>query len=320
MRADRLLKLMMLLQAQGKMTAQALAKELEVSRRTILRDVDALSFAGVPVYTDGGHGGGISLDKHYRVKLNGLKESEVQALMVSMNTSLLRDIGLGEAAETSLLKLFSELPSLHEQAAKEIMSRIYIDPAWWWHGHQNLTYLSDLQRATLENRVIDMAYLKHDGGEIERTVNPYGLVSKAGVWYLVAERDGEYRSYRVSRIKYLLVRDESFERDSAFDLAAYWKSSVDEFLQDLTQYTCTLRIPDEKTNFVKWYTPGSYEVIQTSDQGWFVARFELESVEIATMLVVGLGPQTEVLDPPELRENVLRQVQSVLQGMSQQTP
>src|SRR3982751_115398 len=111
MRADRLLSLVMLLQTRGKMTTQNLAEEMAVSRRTILRDIDALSVAGIPVYTDGGHGGGVALDENYRVTLTGLKESEIRSLFISNNNQLLKDVGLGDAAESSLLKLSAALPS-----------------------------------------------------------------------------------------------------------------------------------------------------------------------------------------------------------------
>src|SRR5512136_2552474 len=127
MRADRLLALMLLLQTRGKMTAQALAEELGVSRRTILRDVDALSFAGIPVYSEGGHGGGITLDEHYRTTLTGLNRLEVQSLFVASNDRALRDVGLGDAAERLLLKLLAALPQTHHSTADHIRQRLMID-------------------------------------------------------------------------------------------------------------------------------------------------------------------------------------------------
>src|SRR5262245_47693068 len=136
MRADRLLSIMMLLQNRGKTTAQTLAREMGVSRRTILRDIDALSFAGIPIYAEGGHGGGIALDENYRLSLTGLKEAEVRALFVSNDSRLLSDIGLGQAAESTLPKLFAMLPELHKQAVERIRQRVHIDPLWWWHEEQ----------------------------------------------------------------------------------------------------------------------------------------------------------------------------------------
>src|SRR5690606_34139 len=140
MRADRLLAIILLLQTRGKMTAQALADELEVSRRTILRDLDALSAAGVPIYAEGGHGGGITLDENYKVTLTGLKEAEVRSLFLSSNARLLADIGLGEAAESTLLKLLAALPVPHQPSVDHIRQRILIDPVWWWHDLQPLPF------------------------------------------------------------------------------------------------------------------------------------------------------------------------------------
>lgn len=131
MRADRLLSIMLILQAHGKTTTLALAEKLEVSRRTILRDIDALNVAGVPVHAESGHGGGVYLDEHYRVSLTGLKESEVRAIFVSTQTAPLQDVGLGQAVEDTLLKLFATLPSLHRQEVEWIQQRILLDPASW---------------------------------------------------------------------------------------------------------------------------------------------------------------------------------------------
>ena len=132
MRADRLLALMMLLQTRGKMTTQSLADELAVSRRTILRDVNALSYAGVPIYTEGGHGGGVALDEHYRTTLTGLHTAEVQALFIANNRAVLDDVGLNDAAEQLLLKLLAALPAAHHLTVDHIRQRLMIDPTWWW--------------------------------------------------------------------------------------------------------------------------------------------------------------------------------------------
>jgi predicted DNA-binding transcriptional regulator YafY len=312
MRADRLLKLMLLLQNKGKMTAAALAEELEVSRRTILRDVDALSFAGVPVYTDGGHGGGISLDENYRVKLNGLREAEVQALMVSNNASLLADIGLADAAEQSLLKLLTALPSLHEQSARQFQNRLYIDPVGWRHSEQTRTYLHDVQAAVYSNDVIEIVYQKHDGTRITRRVQPYGLVAKASVWYLIAKHEDMFRSYRISRIKELKLVSQTFVRDADFNLADYWQTSTRNFLNNVPFYTFTLAIHPEQKNFVTWYAPGFCELQGTTDAGWHIGHFYVDNLELAASFVMGLGQKVQILEPEELQEAVAEKIQALI--------
>lgn len=312
MRADRLLAMLMMLQSRGKMTAQTLADELEVSRRTVLRDVVALSIAGVPIYAEGGHGGGIALDENYRVSLNGLKEAEVRALFISSNAKLLRDIGLGEAAESSLPKLFAALPILHQQAVEHIRQRIHIDPLWWWHEDQPLPFWAELQRAIDQDCHIRVTYEHYDGEVVERVLEPYSLVAKASMWYLIARRDGQFRTYRVARFHNVTVLDTYFPRQEDFDLASYWQSHMPEFVATLSQYTFTLRIDSDRMSFARWYTPGRCEIIEPSDDtGWLTARFHVESVDLAMIFVLGFGTQAIIIEPPELREAVLKLAEDI---------
>ena len=312
MRADRLLKLMLLLQKNGKMRAVDLARELEVSTRTILRDIDALSFSGVPVYTEGGHGGGIALDENYRVRLNGLKENEVQALIVSSNASLLADIGLEDAAEQSLLKLLTALPSLYEQSAKQFQNRIYIDPVAWWHSEQTLTHLNTVQEAVYSNRIIEIDYQRHDGTYLSRTVQAYGLVAKASVWYLIATHDEQFRSYRISRISHVRVLDESFTPDRDFNLEAYWKESTANFLDNVPVFTFTLAIHPDAKNIATWYSPGFSEHRGQSEDGWFIREFHVDSLELATMFVVGLGHKVTIIEPYVLKNTVAEKIEALI--------
>lgn len=313
MRADRLLSMMMLLQARGKMTTQTLADELEVSRRTILRDVDALSIAGVPIYAAGGHGGGVGLDEHYRVTLTGLKENEVRALFVSGLANLLQDIGLNNDAENTLLKLLTALPAQHRQTVEHMRQRIHIDPVWWWHDSRPLAFLEDLQTAVYEDRVMQVVYERHNGTVSERTLEPYGLVAKAGIWYLVARRDGEFRTYRAPRFHDVVVLDQHFQRQEDFDLATYWREHTQALAATLTWYVFTLRVQKSQMQFVKWYTPGRFQIIESpGDDDWITVQFELESLALAKMFVLGLGPHALVDDPPELRQALVDHAQDTL--------
>jgi predicted DNA-binding transcriptional regulator YafY len=314
MRADRLLSMLLLLQTRGKTTARELSRELGVSRRTILRDVEALSYAGIPIYADGGHGGGIALDENYRTKLTGLKEAEIQALFASSSARLLQDVGLGEAAESTWLKLTAALPERHQPAVHEIRQRLLIDPLWWWHETQPQPFMADLQGAVFDDRCVQVLYEHYDGTLAERVLEPFSLVAKASLWYLIARREGELRIYRLSRFHSVTLLDDHFQRPDDFDLAAYWQSHTREFIESLSEYICTLRIHESRMNFVQWLTPGRCEILAPADaDGWLTARVRLDNLDMAKMLVFGLGKQGQVVEPPELREAVLQTARDLLE-------
>lgn len=306
MRADRLLAIMMLLQTHGKMKAETLANELGVSRRTILRDIEALSFAGVPVYTEGGHGGGIMLDEHYRTNLTGLQEEEVRTLFVASNNKLFKDLELGDAAERTLLKLTASLPARHQEAVHHMRQRILIDPAWWWQDAQPPAFWDQLQQAVYEDRVIQATYEHYNGEIVERLLHPYSLVAKSGTWYLIAKRDQEFRIYRVARFHTLTLHDNHFLRDPDFDLPTYWQSHLQQFVETMGEYMVTLRVHPDRINFVKWLTPGRHQIIEPIQANeWPTMHLQMESMELAKMLVFGLGAQAIVVEPRHLYESVL---------------
>lgn len=317
MRADRLLSIMLILQAQGKTTTLALADRLEVSRRTILRDIEALSIAGVPVYAEAGHGGGVYLDEHYRVSLTGLKEAEVRALFVSSQLGPLQDVGLGHAAEATLLKLFAALPSLHRQEAERMQQRIHLDPAWWWHKGETLPYLETLKAAVFGDCCVQVRYERGDGSVSERILEPYSLVAKASVWYLIARREGELRTYRVSRFMAVEVLDTHFERDEAFDLAQYWHTHSSEFVASMPDFAFTLRLAAARVQFMNWYAAERYTIRDASPDGAaLLVDVCLSSLEEARMLVLGLGTDAEVIEPEALREAVRLQAQQIVSQLS----
>ncbi|MBX3064176.1 MAG: WYL domain-containing protein [Anaerolineae bacterium] len=313
MRADRLLALVLTLQSRGKMTAESLAEELEVSRRTILRDVEALSLAGIPIYAEGGHGGGIALDEHYRTSLTGLKETEVRSLFISADNQHLKDLGLGEAADNALLKLFASLPTKHQSAVDHFRQRILIDSVWWWQDNDTLPFWAELQQAVYEDQLIHIVYERYSGDIQERTVEPYSLVAKANNWYLIGKREGELRIYRVVRLHQVTLLDAHFQRDAEFDLTTFWSSHVKQFASNLADYAFTLRVHPSRVNFVKWLTPGRSQTLETDDQGWQVMHLQMEAIDLAKMLVFGLAGQGEVIEPRELQEAVLADARRLLE-------
>jgi predicted DNA-binding transcriptional regulator YafY len=312
-RADRLLSLILVLQTRGKHTAKALATELGVSRRTILRDVEALSLAGIPIYSEGGHGGGIALHEQYRTSLTGLHTPEVQSLFVTSNSTALREVGLGEAGDRLLLKLLAALPAVHRPTVEHIRQRLMIDPAWWWRDSQTPPFWDDLQQAVYEDRLIETTYERYDGAISQRTLEPYSLVNKSSLWYLIAQRDGEFRTYRVSRFHQVKVQPKNFTRRPDFDLPTYWNEHLQDFIDSFSEYKITLRVHPERLKFVQWLTPGRWQLLGDPDaDGWQTLRVVMDSPQLAKMLVFGLGVQGQVIDPPDLADSVRADARALL--------
>lgn len=224
MRAARLLSLVLLLQNRGRLTAGELAGELGVSVRTVYRDIDALSGARIPVYGDAGHGGGYELLGGYRTRLTGLHADEAESLFLAGLPGAAADLGLGEVLAAAQLKLTAALPPPLRDRAGRIRERFHLDALGWYREWDTPSALAALADAVWNQRRIQVRYRRWaEPQEVERALDPYGLVLKAGVWYLVAAVDGAVRTYRVSSILRLEVGEDGFERPGGFDLAAHWQ-------------------------------------------------------------------------------------------------
>jgi predicted DNA-binding transcriptional regulator YafY len=320
MRADRLISLMLLLHARGRMTAQKLAAQLEVSERTIYRDIDALSTAGVPIYVQPGVNGGVFLDENYRISLTGLSRAEAQALFVGNNGRPLADLGLDSAVQATLLKLFAALPSAHQAEVERLRNRFFIDPANWFQVVEPSALLPILQQAVWEDRAVTIRYQVVEGEYFEGVVNAYALVAKANIWYLVAEkRPGELRNYRIGRIKEAALTEERFIRQTDFDLATYWAESCRQFqrvsAQQFPPYPATLRVHPKTFWYFPGYLEGRYTQLGEADgDGWVQLRVTFESLGDARMRVLGLGTGVEVIEPDELRATVIDTARSVVEA------
>src|SRR6266568_6387379 len=185
MRADRLLSILMLLQTKGRMTAHDLASQLEVSERTIYRDLDALSTAGIPVYTERGPGGGCSLVDGYQTRLTGLTEAEIRALFLFNMAAPLAELGLGKALDDALLKLEAALPADSRAKAEKVRQGFHLDTTWWYHPADTSSCLQTIQDALWQDHRLCLVYRENDGTWNEYRLDPYGLVSKASIWYLI---------------------------------------------------------------------------------------------------------------------------------------
>jgi predicted DNA-binding transcriptional regulator YafY len=314
MRADRLLSILLLLQVQRRMTAHELAKRLEVSERTIYRDMDALSAAGIPVYTERGVGGGCILLEEYRTNLTGLTEAEIQTLFLTRPSRLLADLGLHQASEAALIKLLAALPSVSRRDAEYVHQRIHIDAAGWRPTEEDISSLPTLQEAVWQERKLHLTYERSDSTIVERLIDPLGLVAKGSTWYLIAAVEGEMRTYRVSRVQSARVTDLACVRPQNFDLAAYWQQSSAHFVANLPRYSATVCIPQSVLSQV--YRTGRYvQVEQTAPpdaDGWIRLHFQFDTEEAACAFVLSFGAQVEVLEPQELRQRVIGLAQSVL--------
>jgi len=314
MRADRLLSILLILQAHGRMTARELAQRLEVSERTIHRDMEALSTAGIPVTAERGIGGGWNLMENYRTNLTGLTEAEIQALFLTGPAHVLADLGLHKASEAALIKLFAALPAINRRNAEYIRQRIHVDVAGWHNAEEAVPYLPTLQEALWQGRKLHFAYRRSDA-TVERLVDPLGLVAKGSIWYLVAAVEGEVRSYRVSRMREARVSDQPCMRPPDFDLAAYWTQSSADFKESLLpRYAVTVRIVQSALPRV--HAAGRFIQVEQADppdaDGWINLRLLFGIKEEAWGYILSFGSQMEVLEPLELREKVIELAESVV--------
>lgn len=308
MRADRLLTIVLLLQNYGQLTTRELASRLGVSARTVHRDMDALSAAGVPVVGTRGVGGGWSLLAGYRTNLTGLTRDEAQSLLLARSTPDLSDLGLGPALQTAAEKLLAALPGQTRAEAARIQKFLHIDGLGWHQAREECPHLSTVQEAVWQERCLRITYRRHDG-PVERTIHPLGLVAKRGVWYVVGGIDEGLRSYRVSRIESAHVLDEPVRRPAGFNLAAHWEAATRQFQAELPRYPARLAVTPA---LLAWLERERYvRVVEVSPAqsasvtaGWLEVAVEFHTLEHACGQVLSFGANAIVLDPCELADQV----------------
>jgi len=319
MRADRLISIVLLLQANGRMTAENLASRLEVSQRTILRDMDALSTAGVPVVAERGTGGGWRLIDGYETKLTGLTPAEIRSLFLARPPALLAELGLKEAADAAWLKLRAALPVGVREQAEFVRQRLLIDSRNWRDSTEPLTTLPVLLEALWSGQRLKFGYEKADGEASERDVDPLGLVARANRWYLVAAKGDERRTYRVSRISAAQILPERAARPEDFDLAAYWEASSNRFREHLPRYNATFVVTE---HILPWICYRPWRVLEQTPVGNHRYRVSLrfDAPEEARQCALAHGAELEVLEPQELREYVIATAQAVLAAYAGAAP
>ncbi|MFE6284150.1 helix-turn-helix transcriptional regulator [Streptomyces sp. NPDC057877] len=308
MRAARLIKMVLLLQSRPAMTAAELARELEVSERTVTRDAQALSEAGVPVYADRGRTGGYRLIGGYRTRLTGLHRSEAEALFLSGVPGALREMGLEDAASAARLKVSAALlPSLRD-ASRTAAQRFHLDAPNWFREPRTPELLPDVAEAVWDDRPVTARYRRGEH-EVSRELEPYGLVLKAGVWYLCARVAGRasYRVYRIDRFTAVRPGTDRFDRDPDFDLPAFWAERAEQFARSLLRAEVVVRLSPAGARRLPHVIDSlsAREALSTADapdaDGWVTVTVPVESEEVAHAQFTSLGPEVEVLAPEPLR-------------------
>lgn len=311
MRASRLLSILLTLSVRGQVPASELAREFEVSVRTVYRDVEALGAAGVPVYATRGRAGGIALLDGFRTRLTGLTADEAGAMLFGALPGAAADLGLGSVVAASQLKLLAALPPGLRERAATVRERFHLDAPGWMRDTDSPPWLATVAEAVWTQRRLDVRYERANRSVGERRLDPLGLVLKAGVWYLVAQADDGRgpRTYRVSRVHAAAVRDEPFTRPPGFDLEAFWAAYQRDYRSRVYRESARVRLSPAGRGLL--FLLGGLAARRARSTfgepdagGWVEATVPIESVRHGLHALLQLGDEVEVLDPPELRERM----------------
>ena len=301
MKSSRLLSILLLLQTRGRITAAQLAEELEVSVRTVYRDIESLHAAGVPLYGDAGHSGGYRLLAGYRTRLTGLSAGEAEALFLSGIPGPAAELGLGPALAAAQLKLRAALPPELRAQADRMRSRFHLDAPGWYAEDDDVPHLPQVADAVWHSRVLDIRYRRwKEPTQVDRRLEPYGLVLKAGRWYVVAGPGP--RTYRVDQILELAVRDEEFQPPQDFDLVGHWQRYQADFHARLHEGEAVVRLSPRAASRLTGAAARALTATATPEpDGWTRAVLPIESLDHAHGAFLALGADIEVLGPPQLR-------------------
>lgn len=303
------MQLLLLLQTRGHTTAAQLAQELEVSVRTIYRDVEALSAAGFPVYSEPGRTGGVRLIDGYRTRLTGLTIKEAEAMLLTALPRAAADLGMGTVAATAQLKMLAALPPELRGRARRIADRVHVDTPGWFNRSDETPALSAVADALWHDRELDISYRRGER-EVRRSIDPLGLVLKSGTWYLLARIDRSVRSYRVSRISTATPTGETFTRPVDFDLPQQWARSRNDFARSMLRVRARCRVATTHLSWLRLMNePAAVEeALATAGppdtEGWVALDIRSESWEVLASALLPLGENAEVLEPAHLREKL----------------
>jgi len=315
MRADRLLSIMMLLQARGQMTAQALAGALEVSERTIYRDIDALGAAGVPVYTEAGPGGGIGLLDSYRTTLTGLTDGEVRALFAASVTDSLAALGIDDELRSALRKLAAALPAVR-RTGDMLAAEVYFDATSWGDDDEPVPHLSALHRAIRTHHRVQIRYRRFSGLELAATVEPLGLVVKAGAWVLAYARADRLWAMAIADVLDVQVTEEEFAPPLGFDLRTFWQAWSASAAAQQASYVVTVRVAPAAQPVLARLVGGAGGRRMAANApdagGWVTMTLAFPSLDAARAALLALGRGVEVIAPEPLRRSLLDYAEQIV--------
>ncbi|MEU4197256.1 WYL domain-containing protein [Kribbella sp. NPDC026611] len=319
MRADRLLQIILLLQRHPRLSARELAERLEVSTRTVMRDMEALSAAGVPVYTERGRNGGCVLLPGYRADVSELTPREAQALFAwSGRAAMSEELGLKDALRTAMGKLSATLPLELQDHAEALSGAIVVDRRRWFAEAEDTGALPVLRQAVVMRRRVRLQYASASEGPQQRTVDPWGLVEQAGRWYLIAAHRGAPRMYRVSRVEAADVLDETADRPDNLDVQAEWERLRSELEQHRPESVDVLvRVRPERAEMVRRIASPMLVRAQPAravptDDEWPHLRMHFRVREAACGVLLGFAGDVEVLEPADLRVRMLELAQAAV--------
>ena len=320
MRADRLLSLLWLLRAHGGMPAPELAQRLEVSRRTVLRDVEALSAAGVPVWCERGPCGGVRIDPGFRIDVTGLNHEESRALFAGLTTWGAVPLGLGEALTSAVRKLLAAVPSGQREGSVDIASRIVIDPQGWLplpDRERTGPVFRTVQKAVFTRHQLRMVYRRRSRTAVQSVVEPHGLIAAGRSWYLCASHGAEVRFTRLSRIEEAEVLTEECPDDSGFDMTAAWQKRREGFLETFEAVTATVWVRDDRWSDVQeWTLRATMTDVDDSppdEDEWTCLQLEFMDHLHAMTILLRLGPDASIVAPEYLRQDLINYLKRTLE-------
>jgi predicted DNA-binding transcriptional regulator YafY len=314
----------MLLQTKGGMTADILAAELEVSVRTIYRDLTALSASGVPVYCDRGPGGGVRLVEEYRTTLTGLTPDETRALFMMSVPAPLARLGVGQELKAAMLKLSASLPDSRRSDEARARQRIHLDSSWWFQEEEPLPCLQTIQEAIWNDRKLWMSYRSNFGAKVEQVVEPYGLVAKANLWHMVYTWKGIIRVVRVSQVETAQVMAETFFRPADFDLPTFWEKWCANY-ESTPPFVARVRASPQIQENLRYYLDERFRNLLDREahpdpDGWVTLDLPFESFSIARNRLLGMGRAVEVLEPESLRKSIIDYAEQVVNFYQERNP